>query len=979
MNDQVKYFSDIPMEARPGVRYWVPGAAMDEQDLRTEIRALYARGFGRIELVVLSGRNPVLDCGEDGWGTKNWDRMVRIAADETEKLGMKLDIANGPGWPISSPAIKNADDPAALRELTYGELILPDGGVYEGPLPERKKIRPEGTPKLAALMAYPEAGEGVLKREGYIDLMPCLDEAGNGFRAELPSGSRYHIFAFYEQPAVHKINSGQNYVIDHLSRAGVEACKAYWKPVFREYGYPSMESFFCDSLEYEVTLEWTPGFDVFFRERFGYDLLPWLPVIGQHPQVLSVPEVPGYRFEDQEDCEMVNREFMEALTLCYCENHLKGLEEMANAWGKTIRYQVAYNKPFQEEISALYPGIPENEALGRPSFDNMKAMAAAAHLGRKKRYSFECAAEFGFGYNQTYEDLLWWVKRAQMSGMNAQVLHGASYSGAYHGTFSDHGKIPGTVWPGYEGFGRFVSNNWNRTLSVSDARKVLDRIARTNMIFMGNAKVDAAILRSDYTNIGGGGDGELYDDDGRLSNAGYSYEFIAEKLLELYIGRLKDGCFDPDGPGYRALIVMPEAELSLSGVRTLRRLQLSGFPVVFCGEHFACRFYSDACDEEHKKVYEQEQRELLDFAKEQGLVTDKAGVPEVLLAHGVLPRIQVSCSHDLITAVHETDEYDFYILYANNRVLMDKVDVWQGNMHISGRYREGTLKNSYARPGEKSLAEAAVSLECEGEISLYDPWANRLTPLDFTVENGRSTGEVRLQEDEMLILARKKELSVQGNKTSSTGIEQTVVPKNSEKGTSADCGDVQRNLTNPFLRRERSFIPIAFESLTVYSFEPETKGETSFLRSGFSPEGKEYSLEKPLAFSEIDPALDRFAGKGIYKGSFALTKAEDARYILKLGRAADTVSVKINGKEISGIDQVFRRVDVTDDIRDGKNEIEVRVVTNLHAKLTASFNASDYEKIPFTTPSMDHRSGMWEEDGFPIGIAEKAIVLTRNL
>ena len=157
MEQKAAFFDDIPMEARPGVRYWVPAAAMEERDFREEIRQLFRRGFGRIELVVLSGRNSELDHSEDGWGTENWDKMVRIAADETEKLGMKLDIANGPGWPISSPAIKYADDPAALRELTYGEFMQPAGAHYEGPLPERKTVRPEGTPKLVAAMACIQA------------------------------------------------------------------------------------------------------------------------------------------------------------------------------------------------------------------------------------------------------------------------------------------------------------------------------------------------------------------------------------------------------------------------------------------------------------------------------------------------------------------------------------------------------------------------------------------------------------------------------------------------------------------------------------------------------------------------------------------------------------------------------------------------------------------------------------------------------
>ena len=93
---------------------------MEEEDLRKEIRALYDRGFGGIEMVSLDRLAPEVSVSEDGWGRKRWNHMMQVAAEETQKLGMSLDIANGPGWPISSPEIKSIEDPAVLCELTYG-------------------------------------------------------------------------------------------------------------------------------------------------------------------------------------------------------------------------------------------------------------------------------------------------------------------------------------------------------------------------------------------------------------------------------------------------------------------------------------------------------------------------------------------------------------------------------------------------------------------------------------------------------------------------------------------------------------------------------------------------------------------------------------------------------------------------------------------------------------------------------------------
>ena len=120
----MKLWENLAMEYRPKVRYWLPAAAMDEEDLREELRQLKARGFGGVELVVLGFLDPAISLSEDGWGTENWDHMVDVAADETEKLGMTMDIAIGPGWPIASPVIHDADDPATLHELTFGEITV---------------------------------------------------------------------------------------------------------------------------------------------------------------------------------------------------------------------------------------------------------------------------------------------------------------------------------------------------------------------------------------------------------------------------------------------------------------------------------------------------------------------------------------------------------------------------------------------------------------------------------------------------------------------------------------------------------------------------------------------------------------------------------------------------------------------------------------------------------------------------------------
>ena len=106
-------------DCRPQVRYWIPEAHVTEAGLRADIRSFARRGFGSIELVAVNFFDtPMPD--DHRWGTPAYYAAVRTVLDEARALGLAVDVANGPGWPISVPQIKDADDPATIYELTYG-------------------------------------------------------------------------------------------------------------------------------------------------------------------------------------------------------------------------------------------------------------------------------------------------------------------------------------------------------------------------------------------------------------------------------------------------------------------------------------------------------------------------------------------------------------------------------------------------------------------------------------------------------------------------------------------------------------------------------------------------------------------------------------------------------------------------------------------------------------------------------------------
>lgn len=856
---------------------------------------------------------------------------------------MSVDIAIGPGWPIASPVIESADNPAALCELTYGIKDIENGLHCSVSLPERNIKREEGKSTLVHAMAYQEKQEGILIRSSYINLMPFIDIEKNIFSYNFPKGenSRWKIFAFYSQPSCQKINAGQTYVIDHLSRAGALACQKYWDELLNENKFDSVESLFCDSLEYQDSLDWTPDFPEEFEKRRGYSILPYLPVIGV-PNLYPPCEFPGYQFDDPSAAEMINADYLETLTECYCENHLAVLQSVAEKYGKTVRYQVAYNKPFEVERSALFVDIPENEALGRPAIDYMKTMAAAAHLGRKERYSFECAAEFGNSYGQSYEDLFWWIKRSFMAGMNAQVLHGASYSGKYMGVYSENGQIPGTNWPGYEGFGKVVSNYWNRTPSVDDARRCMDVITRLNIIFRKTAKIDCAILRTSYINDGNGSEFCIYQDDGYLTNQGYSYEFVSEKLLQLSSCTVSNGVLDEEGPAYKCLVVPEQDKLSSSVLYAIRNLALQGLKIIWIGKRpEKSIFYADWNSMQKQTAW----KELLMSVwgmKEIVHVSCYKEVPEALRKHNIFPEVILSGDTDVMTSVrYDQDSHmRFYGLYAYNRVRYSPDDPNPDELSVSALYAKGTTKGSYQRPGRRSRRKIPVKIKGNGKVYLCDPWSGIAKPVNFiNVENGYMGGNIIIEEDELILLVL--------NECEKAEIAQDTAPELKENYEQKGQAD------------------IAFDMLELEKFQALQPKEISFLRSGFVKTDFKIRLNQPVPWKDIKPELQYFSGRGTYTGTIYLKeKRKDCSYILELGEVSDTFTVFINGKKTSFPDQVMKRVDITEQIHEGKNDFKIIVVSNLYNCLFHENMESCGIKLPY----VPRKYGIWESENKKIEI-----------
>lgn len=940
-NLDLMQWKQIPMDMRPKLRFWLPAAAVDHNDLIEEIESLYGRGFGGIEVVslFLSKAEHLFSIayGPEGWGTKRWNEVVRTINDNALRLGMSMDLLNGPGWPISAPCICSADDPAILCEMTFGVTEVIGGGNFSGEIPTKKSLQHEGTSRLIHCAAYRSTEKAILEIESYIDLTAYINLIDNvhslNYKFPNEEGSNWIIFAFYEQPAIQKTNVGQNYVIDHLSVTGAEASKKYWNEFFTNTQYEAMESIFCDSLEYKVTMDWTPNFLSIFIEQRGYDLRPYLPFIG-FINLFPNGMITGFKPNQSYLTEMVNNDYAEVITQLFCNNHLTILEETANEFGKTLRYQVAYNRPIEIERSALFVSIPENEALGRVTIDGMKTMAAAVHLGQKSKYSFECAAEFGNTYGQDFEDLLWWIKRSYMAGMNAQVLHGGSYSGGYHGKYSVNGNLPGIEWPGFDGFLKSVSNNWNRTLSEMDSKAVMDTIARMNIIFRKKSKIDCIIYRDSYTNDGEGSEFFLYNDNGMLAKQGYTYEYASEYLLTSKLCNVKDGMIGNPYPGYKCLIIPEITKVSVPLMSRIKEFVKAGFPVIWVGSKpLHSRYLREWISETDRQLWCTLSHEVWTMP---GIyhVVSLADVPTQLKKLKIFPEINIICDKDVMTYVNFDDETGdrFYSIYAYNRIIFSPETPNPDEFSCSSLFKKGTIKGSYRRPGEKSMDKIKIEIKSCGNLYSLNPWSGKKIRVStqYDCNTGFLSAYFDIQEDELLMLQFQP----------SQDLEIVTMP--------------QRLLK----------IDMHFTSLELYEFNANNAEEKSFLRSRFEKCKVIYQNPLLIPIRKLDESLSNFAGRAIYSGYFDMeliskdSNPKSYKVIMYLGNICDTFNLQINGKMTEFPDQVFNKVDISELVVDGRNDFIIIVTTNLYNKIFSSKVDENYPNLKY----IPRDYGIWESE-----------------
>jgi hypothetical protein len=596
-------FRQPPLEARLRCYWWWLNSNVTREAITRDLEAMKAKGFAGAIIIDAGGAeqrgNRQVPAGPV-FGSDAWRQLYRHALGEASRLGLELSLNILSGWNLGGPGVSPEH---AAKTATWSRLQVagptrvvrvleaPPGklGFYRDvallayplrhgaalPRPIRDlalKIvaresgmsMPPSEPLLADVP--PEEGEEDAAAAQVIDISDRM--ASDGTLAwDVPAGE-WEILRFGYTPSGAVVSTAsepwQGLVIDYLSPAAFDS---YWTgvvaPLIEDAGLPAHRS-----LKYLVTdsweaggMNWTPAFRAEFRRRRGYDLLPYLPVLGG--RIIGSRDASNRFLADfrRTVADLIGAHY--ALFAERAARHDLGTHPEGGG-------------PHGAPIDALFN-------LGQASFPQMEfwAKARTHRIRDEERFFGKEAASAAHTYGRTlvgaegltsigphWEESIWdnlkpSFDRAVCEGVNLLIWHTVTCSPAEMGKpgqeyFAGTHFNPNVTW--WEQSGPFLAYINRIQFLMQQGLFVADVL-----YYYGDHVPSFVRLKS--------------SDPARVL-PGYDYDVCNEDVLVNRVS-VRDGRLAlPDGMSYRVLVLPSLDVISPAALRKVRELVLAGATVV---------------------------------------------------------------------------------------------------------------------------------------------------------------------------------------------------------------------------------------------------------------------------------------------------------------------------------------------------------------------------------------------------------------
>lgn len=403
-------FANPPDSSRIMVRWWWFGPAAEKAEITHELEQMKAAGIGGVEianLYPLALDNPSTGFRNTRFLSSEHLAALQYAAQEAERLGLRVDITLGSGWPFGGPGTPVTQ---AAGKLRVESIPVPAGSSFAlAPTLEA------GEEWISAFLVPAQSSPADLAHA-----TPIAAVKGSLLSFSPPSEpSTLICFVSSRTGMVVKRTSAgaEGFVLDHYDHAAIENhLKVVGDALLSAFGDQPPYAVFSDSLE-DYGSDWTPALLDEFQRRRGYDLRP-------HLLALIMDAGP--------DTAAIRHDWGRTLTELADDNFLKPLD----AWAHTHRTQLrsqSYGYPPVTLSSNRIEDLPEGEGKATfmmwREFSDTRWAASAGHLYHRPVISSETWTWLHSpAFRATPLDMKAEADLHFLQGINQLIGHGWPYS-----------------------------------------------------------------------------------------------------------------------------------------------------------------------------------------------------------------------------------------------------------------------------------------------------------------------------------------------------------------------------------------------------------------------------------------------------------------------------------------------------------------------------------------------------------------------
>ena len=354
-------FQNPPSDARPWVYWFWNNGNVTSNGITADLEAMQRVGIGGALIMdVVERFAPPQGTAE--FMSAEWQNLFQFSVQEAARLGLEINMANGPGWcgssgPWITPELsmqKIVSTDTVVSGPTNFSAVLPQpntGSAKKGHDFLDSSVKYQNYYEDIAVLAIPQTADGIVPRAAVVDLTAKLGPAGK-LNWDVPAGNwiiqriGHTTTGSSTRPPV---VGGNGLECDKLSAAAMDAHFAGMMGKLIKTAGPlagkSLAATHIDSWEVGAQ-NWTPKMREEFQKRRGYDLLPWLPCLtgaGANKTNLAAVGDPAMTARFRWD-------FQQTISELLAENYSGRIEILARKNG--LRYSLeGYDLPFGDEFT----------------------------------------------------------------------------------------------------------------------------------------------------------------------------------------------------------------------------------------------------------------------------------------------------------------------------------------------------------------------------------------------------------------------------------------------------------------------------------------------------------------------------------------------------------------------------------------------------------------------------------------------------